>query len=221
MTAKIGDMLFLDGTTEFGEVYGLIRPGYYVYLWANEINGKTYSGKGKRRRAWDHTLPGATSAVAGALRKYGRAAFSLTIWAQGLSEAAAFDLEAYCIETFSGRLGYNLTDGGPGAPRQMPEEQRRQLSESRKGIPKSAETRANMAAAQRRKRMHERAEAEELLRSGWLAIDVAEKLGVDLATVYNWKNEAGIFELCVGCGRKLRADCQHTTCSRCRGRGVT
>jgi group I intron endonuclease len=101
---------------------------FYVYCWTNLVNGKKYVGKGKGRRALDHLKAGQRSALAFAILKHGREAFSLEYLAEALTEPEAFALERQYIADLKTRApaGYNLSDGGegPAAGRTMSEEER-------------------------------------------------------------------------------------------------
>ena len=113
-------------------------------------NGKSYIGmtvSDPRKRMWEHNYNaknGSPLAVAKAIRKFGRAAveFKVLVIAQGRDYLA--QLERNAIRVFGTRKpnGYNLTDGGDGAPvgntynlgKKRTMETRRIMSERRKGV---------------------------------------------------------------------------------------
>ena len=124
-------------------------------------NGKSYIGmtvSDPRKRMWEHNYNaknGSPLAVAQAIRKFGRAAveFKVLVIAQGRDYLA--QLERNAIRVFGTRKpnGYNLTDGGDGAPvgnlfnlgKKRTAESRLRMSLARKGKRKSPEGRANIA----------------------------------------------------------------------------
>lgn len=126
-------------------------------------NGKNYIGmtvSDPRKRILEHNYNaknGSSLAVAQAIRKFGREAvqFKVLVIAKGRDYLA--QLERNAIRVFGTRKpnGYNLTDGGDGAPvgnlfnlgKKRSPEVRLKMSLAMKGKKKSAEGRANIARA--------------------------------------------------------------------------
>ena len=126
-------------------------------------NGKSYIGmtvSDPRKRIWEHNYNakiGSLLPVAQAIRKFGREAvqFKVLVIAKGRDYLA--QLERNAIRVFGTRKpnGYNLTDGGDGAPigntynlgKKWTAEARLRASINRKGKPTSPEGRANIARA--------------------------------------------------------------------------
>lgn len=126
-----------------------IPPGFYIYCWTNEANGRQYVGKGTGRRAWQHTYPSSPSVLSKAMRKYGLAGFRLQILADGLEEEDAFKREAWAIhvlDTYA--TGYNFTLGGEGMSGHRPTQATREAASARLlGRKLSPETAAKSAAS--------------------------------------------------------------------------
>lgn len=94
-----------------------------VYLVTNTVNGKQYVGKTTDRlvRRWLHHCNGrdvAHSLIDAAIQKYGEEAFTLEMIEESDDEGILYEMEAFCIAELNTRTphGYNLTDGGGGAP---------------------------------------------------------------------------------------------------------
>ena len=94
-----------------------------IYLVTNTINGKQYIGKTTDRlaRRWIHHCNGrdvAHSLIDAAIQRYGEEAFTLETIEESNDEAILYEMEAFCIQELGTRIprGYNLTDGGGGAP---------------------------------------------------------------------------------------------------------
>ncbi len=147
----------------------------YLYLLANTVNEKKYVGittQAVPTRWRDHLAKARGSgrtAIAHAIRKYGKEAFIITV----LGEAAAWEelcaMEQAAIAKYQtfGPLGYNLTHGGDGTGgwqhseetkqrialktrgRRVPVHAREAVSKRHKGVPKSPEQRQKMGAWQR------------------------------------------------------------------------
>ena len=136
---------------------------YVVYCHKNKINGKRYIGKAKDYKArWGANGSGYTYLVGhkgrntyfgNAILKYGWDNFEHCILESGLSSAEASEREKYYIELFKTNIrkygdsyGYNMTDGGDGAPgRFVSDESRAKMSESHKGKTVSDETRRKIS----------------------------------------------------------------------------
>ena len=92
-----------------------------VYKVTCTVNGKGYIGKTKRSmhdRWRSHCSKGSGCwALAGAIRKYGKGAFTIEILVSNLDSAAAKVVERDMIHKHGTRApaGYNLTDGGEGS----------------------------------------------------------------------------------------------------------
>ena len=112
-----------------------------VYLRRNEINGMMYVGQTKnlRRRQWEwsHLEKKYSNDILDAAREeYGTENFSFTILSECDTQDELDRWERHYIKIYRTRYpnGYNLCDGGKGCSGWiMPEEQRKKLSESRKG----------------------------------------------------------------------------------------
>ena len=115
----------------------------YVYVWENALNGKSYVGKGRGKRALNLNRPSCRYFYA-AIRKHGRDAFRLNYLATGLSDQEAMRLEIHYISAFKTMApwGYNLTSGGQGpAGRTVSKETREKLRRAGLGRKASIDTR--------------------------------------------------------------------------------
>lgn len=116
-----------------------------VYMHRNKINNKAYIGITSRKpeERWGKNgsqyHKGNQHAIRAAIEKYGWDNFEHIIWADNLSENDAKHIEKLlialfktnCCRYYNPSYGYNLTDGGDGTcGRPIPEEQRKQISES-------------------------------------------------------------------------------------------
>jgi len=98
-----------------------------VYLvWCTASN-KGYVGKTKRTlharwRAHCSTHSGCW-ALSGAIRKYGKEAFTITLLAEGLTSEEAKRVEREMVHKYGTKAprGYNLTEGGQGSAHENPE----------------------------------------------------------------------------------------------------
>ena len=126
-------------------------------------NGKSYIGmtvSDPRKRLWEHNYnaeKGSPLAVAQAIRKFGRDAvqFKVLVVAKGRDYLA--QLERNAIRVFGTRKpnGYNLTDGGDGAPvgntynlgKKRTMESRAKMSASARGRPRTKEQREAVSRA--------------------------------------------------------------------------
>jgi hypothetical protein len=125
-----------------------------------------------------------------AIRKYGPAAFTLTVVASGLSEsdAKAAEVEWVAVLGTNGAGGYNATAGGDGASDPRPETRERlaaahrgrvftpqacaNISASLRGKQKPASTRARMSAAAKARMTPE---ARAHLSAHWTAVRAAQR----------------------------------------------
>jgi group I intron endonuclease len=171
-----------------------------IYLITNTVNGKVYVGQTNRslKKRWQAHCKAAQAgepwALARAIRKYGKEAFTIAV----LEAAAVEDLGAAEIkwiehyESFTDRSkGYNLTAGGEGGIRgyKHSEESKRLMAEANKGakhynfggtilettkqaltkallgVPKSEEHRKNMSLAQKGHKVSDAARESTRLRN--------------------------------------------------------
>lgn len=113
---------------------------YKIYIHANKINGKVYVGQTSQdaNKRWRNGN-GYVNNVAfyRAIQKYGWDNFEHKILFDGLTKEEADAKEMELIAFYDSKNpdnGYNLTDGGQGTNGyQMPDERKRQISESQKG----------------------------------------------------------------------------------------
>jgi group I intron endonuclease len=97
----------------------------FIYAITNDVNDKAYvglySGKDLRRRWSCHKADarrGSPVPLHRAMKKYGLEKFHITsVWSGSLQMAALLRLEQYYIRCFRTQrpMGYNVTEGGPGA----------------------------------------------------------------------------------------------------------
>ena len=124
---------------------------YAVYCHENKVNGKRYVGKTKNIKSrWGVNGSGYTKCLdrdghnsyfANAILKYGWDSFNHIILEDGLTADEACEREAYYIglyktnvRRFGDAFGYNMTDGGDGAPgRVVSDESRHKMSVSHRG----------------------------------------------------------------------------------------
>ena len=114
---------------------------YKIYAHINKINGKIYIGQTCRKNVNQRWRNGKgyinNIAFYRAIKKYGWDNFEHKILFDGLSKEEADAKETELIALYDSKNpehGYNLTDGGQGTNGyQMPEERKRQISESQKG----------------------------------------------------------------------------------------
>ena len=98
-----------------------------VYLVRCKVNGKGYIGKTKRSlhdRWRAHRAKGSGCwGLKGAIQKYGKDAFEVSVLASGLSddEASAMEKNMIHVHRTKAPLGYNLTEGGQGSAHKNPE----------------------------------------------------------------------------------------------------
>ena len=108
----------------------------YIYMITNTVNGKAYIGisvhEPETGRIKDHLSGNGNRAIANAVKKYGRDAFTYELLEENVFPTLLPDLEVAYIKQFNtvAPNGYNLTTGGEG---EMPSEETRQkMSESSK-----------------------------------------------------------------------------------------
>jgi group I intron endonuclease len=130
-----------------------------LYLLTNIVNGKRYVGVSVdpparwRQHKWAALRAGAKSALYNAIRKYGAESFKLSILEWCDSRERASDLEKrwirVCDSRVTGGHGYNISEGGDGAP-QTPESRARISATKRaSGYQHSVETRQRISVAKR------------------------------------------------------------------------
>lgn len=107
---------------------------HVIYLLQNLVNGKVYVGKTAKSaevRFTEHIKEaqrGSDRRLCQALRKHGVEAFSLRTLEQVADASAAAKRERFWISHYNSRdyqLGYNMTDGGEGAPGMLVTEETR------------------------------------------------------------------------------------------------
>jgi group I intron endonuclease len=124
----------------------------YLYLVRNTVNGKGYVGittqplHSRWQRHYSNAKTGGAQALARAIRKYGKEAFTVKMLAEAPDWDALLVMECAAIEAYSTFAptghGYNLTLGGEGAlGRILSEESRQKISLGKLGQPVSPETR--------------------------------------------------------------------------------
>ena len=132
-----------------------------IYLITNTVNGKQYVGKTQISTAhswWQHCYEariGSHCAVHRAIRKYGRASFTIEDIDIAESTADLASKERAWIAKLSSRTprGYNLTDGGEGvAGFKMSEESRQRMIERLRGFKHSEESCRHMGESHRGKK---------------------------------------------------------------------
>ena len=128
-----------------------------IYKITNQVNGKAYIGKSvhdaSKTRIRSHFKGcGGAIALANAIDKYGKDAFTWEILDDGIIPELVDSYEIESIEKH-GTLspsGYNLTRGGESG--QFSEESRRKMSESSRAENLSAKTRRKMSEVQKGKK---------------------------------------------------------------------
>ncbi len=127
-------------------------PQFIAYKITHVESGKAYIGittKPLLRRWRQHIaqLPHRRTALGAAIRKYGEAAFDLSVVASAFDRPSLMDIERALIvqERTLSPHGYNLTSGGEGVVG-VADEVRKRLSDANRGKPKSAEHRAKIKA---------------------------------------------------------------------------
>lgn len=126
-----------------------------VYCITNAITGKKYVGQTRNtlaKRWWWHKLyaaRGSSSAIHGAIRKYGESAFKLSQLDVARSLEELNQKEIFYIKQLNtlAPSGYNLTTGGDVFTHS--EETRAKMSRSLKGRTFSQEARQRMSAAKK------------------------------------------------------------------------
>jgi group I intron endonuclease len=124
----------------------------YLYLIRNTVNQKQYVGittqplRYRWQRHYSNAKTGGAQALARAIRKYGKEAFTVEMLAEAPDWDALLVMECAAIETYNTFAptghGYNLTRGGEGAlGRILSEESRQKISLGKLGQPVSPETR--------------------------------------------------------------------------------
>ena len=118
-----------------------------IYVTRCLVTGKLYVGLHTQGRKY---YLGSGKALLAAVKKYGRKNFIRTDVDAFLLLEEGQAKEKIWIAALDSKApnGYNITDGGEGAPGWHPnDEQRKRLSEVRMGHPVSAETRTKIAAS--------------------------------------------------------------------------
>ena len=112
----------------------------YIYKITNTINDKSYIGISihppEKGRVRDHLSGYGNRIISNAVKKYGRDAFTYEILEDNIFLELLPDLEIAYIKQYKtvAPFGYNLTHGGDGTlGYRYSAEQRRKLSETRKG----------------------------------------------------------------------------------------
>lgn len=109
-----------------------------IYKWTNKINGKAYIGQtvNEKTRKQDHIKGKYNSVIHKAIKKYGLENFDYEVL-EKIEESKLSEREIYWIKYFDTyNNGYNLTEGGEGTrgfSHSFTEEQKKKMSESRKG----------------------------------------------------------------------------------------
>lgn len=113
----------------------------YIYKITNVLNSKVYVGKHKYPKAEIDPKYWASGVLINrALKLHGEANFTRKLLATADSKEELNLLESYWISNLDCRAprGYNLTDGGDGAPN-LDEETRYRMGRGHRGIPRSEE----------------------------------------------------------------------------------
>ena len=125
-----------------------------VYKWTNQVNQKSYIGKchgDVNIRYKNHIRGTGSKLLKHAFNKYGIENFTFEILYDGILDAFLDDYEKDAIINHNAKVpqGYNLTDGGEGAPNPS-EETRRKKSEAGKGRKLSNKTRKKNVGSPKR-----------------------------------------------------------------------
>ena len=131
----------------------------YIYKYTNLINGKIYIGKTYHlnKRKYEHKHREVNTYFHNAIKKYGFENFKYEVIAQTDNDKTLNFLERYYIRKFNsfGENGYNLTLGGEGTlGYNFSEEQKKKMSEVRKGIVFTDETKLKMSLSGKGKHNH-------------------------------------------------------------------
>ena len=139
----------------------------YIYKTTNLTNGKFYVGK-HRRSTFDFNYFGSGVLIQKALKKEGKKNFLCEVLEWCETPEQLNERERFWVEELNARdltIGYNLCAGGMGGARLFNEDSLRRMSEARKGIPMSEETKQKMkeslqnmseeARAARSQRLHD------------------------------------------------------------------
>ncbi len=135
-----------------------------VYMATNMVNGKKYIGKTMKSlssRKGAHisaSLHGSQVLFHKAIRKYGVRSFDWNKVYHSKNEQELFHKEIEYIKLHKTKCpkGYNLTDGGEGATGYIcSPEQRKRMSENRKGFKHTAEAKAKMGIAVKGRKLSE------------------------------------------------------------------
>ena len=123
---------------------------YTIYCLTNSANGKQYIGQTNNwKRRWsDHRKSSCDSVISRAIRKHGKASFTVRFLAEGLTLEDANVREQRLIESMSTIRpnGYNVAEGGSngnslaGFSDEQMEAYRRKQSKNQKGKKQSDET---------------------------------------------------------------------------------
>ena len=131
----------------------------YVYKITNTINNKAYIGisihEPEKSRIQKHLSGKGNRIIANAVKKHGKDAFTYEILEANVFDVSLPKLEIFYIAHYNtvAPNGYNLTYGGDGASHL--EQTRCKISESKRGKPRSAETRLKLSKANKGKKHSE------------------------------------------------------------------
>lgn len=147
----------IDGTykearhlTESDEIMDF-DPYGYVYLLTNKINGKIYIGQ-HQGKFLDENYFGGGYLINKAVKKYGKENFDKRILEYCRSKQQLDAQEKFYIKKYDARntkIGYNISEGGQGG--NLGETVNKKISNSIKGIPKSAEHKKALSDANKGK----------------------------------------------------------------------
>lgn len=131
----------------------------YIYKYTNLINGKIYIGKTYRLNIHkqEHKYSKSDTYFHKALNKYGFENFKFEVIAQTDNDKTLIFLERYYIRKFNSfrENGYNLTLGGEGTlGYNFSEEQKKKMSEVRKGRVVTDETKMKISLSGKGKHNH-------------------------------------------------------------------
>lgn len=118
----------------------------YIYKTTNLLNGKFYIGK-HRKSEFDPKYFGSGVLIQRALKKEGKKNFLCEVLEWCETSEVLNERERFWVEELNARdpaIGYNLCAGGMGGERFFSEDSLRRMSEARKGIPLSDETKQKM-----------------------------------------------------------------------------
>jgi group I intron endonuclease len=119
---------------------------YAIYIITNTVNAKQYVGitKNLSKRWAAHRSATTSSYLHKSIKKYGVEKFVFTHYADAFSKDAACDIERMLIVEHNTKspVGYNMTDGGDGIVKLVPESRAR-IGEANKN--RSIESRQSMS----------------------------------------------------------------------------